>query len=82
MTAELVKEFLTNLPKPKEWREGQFVYNTLYKIDGAAVLITKYAYTTDCFYNDDKIDDFIKYWTKIINDYEQLFKHLRSSKGF
>ena len=70
MTVELVKEFLANLPKPKEWREGQFVYNILYKINGTAVLVTKYAHNTDCFYNDDKIDDFIECWTKLINNYE------------
>lgn len=70
MTAELVKEFLTNLPKPKEWREGQFVYNILFRIDNRAAELAQFEYHTDCFYNDDKIDDFIKYWTKIINDYE------------
>lgn len=70
MTEELVKEFLINLPKPKEWREGQFVYNILFRIDNRAAELAQFEYHTDCFYNDDKIDDFIKYWTKIINDYE------------
>lgn len=70
MKAELVKEFLTNLPKPKEWREGQFVYNILHRIDWRAAEFAQFECRSDCFYNDDKIDDFIKYWTKLINKYE------------
>lgn len=70
MTVELVKEFLSNLPKPKEWREGQFVYNTLYSINWRAAEFAQLEDNTDCFYDDDKIDDFIKCWIKLIYIYE------------
>lgn len=70
MTEELVKEFLSNLPKPKDWREGQFVYNILNRINSKATESVRFEYNTDCFYNDNKIDNFIKYWVKVINSYE------------
>ncbi|MGM9530853.1 hypothetical protein [Intestinibacter sp.] len=70
MTVEVVKEFLANFPKPKEWRNGQFVYNILYRIDHTAAEFAQFEQHSDCYYNDDKIDDFIKYWTKKVNSYE------------
>lgn len=44
--------------KPKEWRDGQFVFNYIDEIYGVARYV-QFSEGVDCFYNDAKIDDFI-----------------------
>jgi hypothetical protein len=45
--------------KPKEWRDGQFVFNHIDEYFGVARTV-QYIDGIDCFYNDNKIDAFIE----------------------
>lgn len=44
--------------KPKEWRNGQFVFNYIDEVYDVARDVT-YEYDIDCFYDDDKIYPFL-----------------------
>ena len=44
--------------KPKEWRDGQFVFNYINEKYGVARYV-QFIEGIDCFYRDDKIDQFI-----------------------
>ena len=44
--------------KPKEWRDGQFVFNYINEVYGVARYV-QFIEGIDCFYNDEKIDQFI-----------------------
>lgn len=46
------------LKKPKEWRDGQFVFNYIDEVYGVARYV-QFSEGVDCFYNDAKIDEFI-----------------------
>ena len=54
---ETILEGLKN--KPKEWRDGQYVFNYIDKYFGVARTV-QYIDGIDCFYNDNKIDTFIE----------------------
>jgi hypothetical protein len=56
--------------KPKDWRDGQFVFNYIDKKYGVARFI-QLMEGVDCFYNDDKIEEFIKI------SYETLLKKIK-----
>lgn len=45
--------------KPKEWRDGQYVFNYIDEYFGVARIV-QYIDGIDCFYNDNKIDKFIE----------------------
>lgn len=65
---EFRDEVLTAMKnKPKDWRDGQFVFNYIDKKYGVAVFV-QLMEGVDCFYNDDKIEEFIKI------SYETLLK--------
>lgn len=56
--------------KPKEWRNGQFVFNYI----DAQYQVARYVQFQshiDCFYLDDKIDDFIKESVEWINKFQK-----------
>lgn len=44
--------------KPKNWRDGQFVFNYIDEKYGVARSV-QFIDGVDCFYNDSKIDEFI-----------------------
>lgn len=44
--------------KPKDWRDGQFVFNYINEKYGVARYV-QFIDGIDCFYRDDKIDQFI-----------------------
>ena len=44
--------------KPKEWRDGQFVFNYINEVYGVARYV-QFIDGIDCYYNDEKIDQFI-----------------------
>lgn len=44
--------------KPKEWRNGQFVFNYIDSVYGVAREV-QYVDGIDCFYDDDKIYPFL-----------------------
>lgn len=55
--------------KPKEWRDGQFVFNYIdQKYDVAR--IAQFEHNIDCFYNNSCINEFIAKCCEVINEYE------------
>lgn len=46
--------------KPKDWRDGQFVFNYIDENYGVARTVQFNNRNVDCFYDDSKIDDFIR----------------------
>lgn len=45
--------------KPKEWRDGQFVFNYIESKYGQIAREVQFIDKTDCFYDDSKIESFI-----------------------
>ena len=57
--SEFRAEILTAMKnKPKDWRDGQFVFNYINEKYGVARYV-QFIEGIDCFYRDDKIDLFI-----------------------
>lgn len=57
---ELNKEVMEAInTKPKYWRDGQFVFNYIDEKYGIARDI-QFKYNIDCFYDDEKINEFIR----------------------
>ena len=69
MTAEELKQEIYNWTpdKPKNWREGQAVFNYIDQVYGVA-RDAQFSYNVDCFYDDSKIDVFIETCAKIITN--------------
>lgn len=67
ITVEEMKSEIYSHEKPKDWREGQFVFNMVDELYGVA-RIAQFHYNVDCFYHDDKIDEFIEVSCKILNE--------------
>lgn len=44
--------------KPQDWRNGQFVFNYVDRFFGVA-REAQFNHGIDCFYNDNKINDFL-----------------------
>lgn len=73
MTAEELKQEVYSWmsEKPKNWREGQAVFNYIDEMYGVA-RIAQFQHHVDCFYDDEEIDNFIKTCSDIITEkYEQ-----------
>ena len=70
MTTRELKSQIYSRPKPKNWRNGQFVFNVVDSLYGVA-RIAQYQYRVDCFYRDDKIDEFIEVCAKILTENEK-----------
>ncbi len=58
MSIEELKGIIYKEDKPKNWREGQFVFNTIDRLFGIAREV-QFIDGIDCFYRDDKINDFL-----------------------
>ena len=72
---ELHDEIYAWMPeKPKNWREGQAVFNYIDEVYGVA-RIAQFKYRVDCFYNDDKIDEFITTCAEIIYNLQNEQSH-------
>lgn len=72
MTAENLKQEVYTWMKenkPPQWREGQYVFNYIDEVFGVA-REAQFKYGVDCFYNDDKIDEFIETCANIITKLE------------
>lgn len=69
MTAEELKQEIYNWisNKPKNWREGQAVFNYVDEVYGVA-RIAQFKHHVDCFYWDDTIDEFIEKCAEIITE--------------
>lgn len=59
------------LKKPKEWRDGQFVFNYIDEVYGVARNV-QFIDGVDCFYNDSKIDEFIDRSYMFLMDVESV----------
>lgn len=59
--------------KPKEWRNGQFVFNHIHKVYGVA-RNAQYIYGVDCFNDDSKIDEFIDKCYTLLIEFENYIK--------
>lgn len=62
MTKEELKNIVMSAMdtmKPKGWRKGQFVFNFIDANYGVARAV-QFEDRVDCFFRDDKIDDFIE----------------------
>ena len=46
--------------KPKDWRKGQFVFNHIEENYGDVAREVQFIDKIDCFYDDDKIEEFIE----------------------
>lgn len=68
MTVQELKDEVYSYSKPEEWRDGQFVFNAIDQLYGVARTL-QFNYGIDCFYNDDKIEDFFIKSTEVINEY-------------
>lgn len=75
MTAkELHDEIHAWMPeKPKNWREGQAVFNYVDETYGVARIVQFYE-NIDCFYDDSQIDAFIVKSAEIITNEERKAK--------
>lgn len=58
MTLEEFKNSIYSIEKPPNWRDGQFVFNTIDKLYKVARKV-QFENKIDCFYNDSKINQFI-----------------------
>lgn len=67
ITFDEMKREIYSHEKPKQWREGQFVFNMVDELYGVARIV-QYNEGVDCFYNDEKIDEFIEVSCKIVNE--------------
>lgn len=55
-----LKELIYSHKKPKNWREGQFVFNIASEILGDGIIKqVQFDDGIDCFYDDSKINNFI-----------------------
>ena len=72
MTAkELHDEIYAWMPeKPKNWREGQAVFNYIDEVYGVARIV-QFHENIDCFYDDSQIDAFIVESAEIITNEER-----------
>ena len=58
MTLEEFKNSIYSIEKPSNWRDGQFVFNTIDKLYKIARKV-QFENNIDCFYDDSKINQFI-----------------------
>ena len=66
ITVEELRKEIYSHEKPKGWREGQFVFNMVGELYGVARIV-QFDYGVDCFYNDDKIEEFLIRSVEVIN---------------
>lgn len=58
MALEEFKNSIYSIEKPSNWRDGQFVFNTIDKLYKVARKV-QFENKIDCFYDDSKINQFI-----------------------
>lgn len=54
--------------KPEQWRNGQFVFNYIDHNYGDVARVSQLKHGVDCFYNDEKIQEFIDCCYDIISN--------------
>lgn len=68
MTVEEIKEIIYSVPKPKQWREGQFVFNRVEELYGRVARDVQFIDRIDCFYIDHNINGFLEAVYKRLNN--------------
>ena len=58
MTLEEFKNSIYSIEKSSNWRDGQFVFNTIDELYKVARKV-QFENNIDCFYDDSKINQFI-----------------------
>jgi hypothetical protein len=66
MSKEELEKIIFEVPIPKNWRKGQFVFNRIDELFKVARIV-QFKDGIDCFYLDSKIDEFINHSLKYIN---------------
>lgn len=66
-TIEKLKNEIMNHEKPQGWRDGQMVFNYMDYVYRVARDV-QFKDGVDCFYRDDKIDDFLACCVKRLNE--------------
>ena len=75
---EIKKEIYDNISannKPEGWRQGQYVFNLVNKLYNHVGRVAQFTHGVDCFYRDDKIDEFIETCAKIIYNSQNEQSH-------
>ena len=67
ITVDDMKKEIFSYEIPKNWRRGQFVFNMVDRLYDVARIV-QFHENVDCFYNDEKIDEFIELSCKIFNE--------------
>lgn len=67
ITVEELRKKIYSHVKPKDWRDGQFVFNMVDELYGVARTV-QFVHGVDCFYNDDKIEEFLIMSVEVINN--------------
>ena len=70
MTVEELRKEIYSHEKPKEWREGQFVFNMVNRLYDVARDV-QFDYGVDCYYDDNQIDEFLIKSVEVINYYSK-----------
>ena len=70
MTVEELRKEIYSHEKPKEWREGQFVFNMVNRLYDVARDV-QFDYGVDCYYDDNQIDKFLIRSAEVINYYSK-----------
>lgn len=60
ITLEELKRKIYSIPIPKNWREGQFVFNRVYQLYGNVANEVQFLDNVDCYYINEKIDEFLE----------------------
>jgi hypothetical protein len=58
ISIDTIKNEIYSVEKPKQWREGQFVFNRVDELYGVARHV-QFIDHVDCFYDDSQIDEFL-----------------------
>lgn len=64
-TVDKVMHLINLVPKPKQWRQGQYVFNRVSHIFGDDFARDL---GVDCYYHDNKVDDFLETLIKKLNE--------------
>lgn len=64
MNKQELLNLINSVEKPLHWRKGQFIFNRVEKLFGNIAREVQFIDRVDCFYDDNKIDEFL---TKVIN---------------
>lgn len=60
ITLEELKRKIYSIPVPKDWREGQFVFNRVEQLYGNVAREVQFLDNVDCFHVNEKIDEFLE----------------------